>query len=123
MPRTWEQARVDEELDRLEITNVAVAQRATLAEKPVSPSKMLVGALSMLLAVAGTMALVLGSEKLDSRLHGEEHVEQVLRLPVLAAIPEGRAYARPGIAIPRDVTDLNGTASLSSLLASQAGHK
>jgi uncharacterized protein involved in exopolysaccharide biosynthesis len=91
-----EQARIDEELDRQQITNVAVAQKATLAEKPVSPSKMLVGALSLLLATAGTAALVLACEKLDSRVHTEDQIESVLRLPVLASVPEGRAYATAG---------------------------
>jgi uncharacterized protein involved in exopolysaccharide biosynthesis len=91
-----EEARVDEELDRLNITNVVVAQQATLAEKPVSPSKMLVGALSLLLAIAGTAALVLACEKFDSRVHSEDQIESVLRLPVLAAVPEGRIYATAG---------------------------
>jgi uncharacterized protein involved in exopolysaccharide biosynthesis len=91
-----EEARVDEKLDQLNITNVAVAQPATLAEKPVSPSKLLVVALSFLLATAGTAALVLACEKLDSRVHSEDQVESVLRLPVLAAVPEGRVYATAG---------------------------
>jgi uncharacterized protein involved in exopolysaccharide biosynthesis len=91
-----EQARIDEELDRQRITNVAVAQAASLAEKPVSPSKMLVGALALLLATAGTAALVLLSEKLDSRVHTEDQVENVIRLPVLASVPEGRIYAAAG---------------------------
>jgi uncharacterized protein involved in exopolysaccharide biosynthesis len=93
-----EKARIDEELDRQKITNVAVAQPATFAEKPVSPSKMLVGALSLLLATAGTAALVLACEKLDSRVHTEDQIENVLRLPVLASVPEGRAYATAGAA-------------------------
>jgi uncharacterized protein involved in exopolysaccharide biosynthesis len=91
-----ELARIDEELDRLRMTNIADAQPATLAEKPVSPSKMLVGALSLLLATAGTAALVLTCEKCDSRVHNEDQVESVLRLPVLAAVPEGRVYATAG---------------------------
>jgi uncharacterized protein involved in exopolysaccharide biosynthesis len=91
-----EHARVDEELSRLHISNVVDAQRATLAEKPVSPSKMLVGVLAMLLATAGTASLVLACEKFDSRIHNEDQVEHVLRLPVLAAVPEGRMYATAG---------------------------
>jgi capsular polysaccharide biosynthesis protein len=91
-----EHARVDEELDRLHITNVVEAQAATLAEKPISPSKMLVLVLAMLLATAGTASLVLACEKFDSRIHSEEQVESVLRLPVLAAVPEGRMYATAG---------------------------
>jgi capsular polysaccharide biosynthesis protein len=62
----------------------------------VSPSKLLVVALSFLLATAGTAALVLACEKLDSRVHSEDQVESVLRLPVLAAVPEGRVYATAG---------------------------
>lgn len=88
-----EHVRVDEELDQKGVTNVAVAQEATLNEKPISPSKLLVCALSLLMATAGTTALVLGSERFDSRLRSEDQAEQVLRLPVLASVPEGRAYA------------------------------
>jgi len=87
-----EEARIDDELNAQRITNVAIAQNATLAEKPVSPSKLMVVALSTLLATAGTLALVLASEKVDTRLRTEEQIEQALRLPVVAAVPEGRAY-------------------------------
>ena len=87
-----EQSRMDQALDNEQITNVNVAQQATLAEKPVSPSKLIVGALSLLLATTGTTALVLGCEKFDSRLRSQNQVEQLLELPVLAAIPEGRVY-------------------------------
>jgi capsular polysaccharide biosynthesis protein len=41
---------------------------------------------------------VLGSEKFDSRLRSEEQVEHVLRLPVLASVPEGRAYGAVPVA-------------------------
>jgi uncharacterized protein involved in exopolysaccharide biosynthesis len=87
-----EQARMDEALDKQRITNVAIAQQATLAEKPISPSKVVVGAFSLLLALTGATALVLGFEKFDSRLRTEEQVEQLLDLPVLAAVPESRIY-------------------------------
>ena len=88
-----EQARVDEELNRHDIINIAVAQDATYVEKPVSPSKLLVAAMSLALLTAGTTVLVLGSEKLGSRVTAEDQIEEVLRLPVLATVPEGRAYA------------------------------
>jgi capsular polysaccharide biosynthesis protein len=45
-----------------------------------------------MLATAGTMGLVLVSEKFDSRIRTEEQVEQTLQIPVLAAVPEGRLY-------------------------------
>jgi uncharacterized protein involved in exopolysaccharide biosynthesis len=87
-----EQARMDEELGKQQISNIAVAQEATLAEKPISPSKLIVGAFSLLLATTGTLALVLGCEKFDSRLRTEEQVEQTLELPVFSTIPEGRIF-------------------------------
>jgi uncharacterized protein involved in exopolysaccharide biosynthesis len=87
-----EQARMDQELDAQRITNISVAQEPTLAEKPVSPNKLIVAALSLMLATAGTMGLVLVSEKLDSRIRTEEQVEHTLQIPVLAAVPEGRLY-------------------------------
>jgi uncharacterized protein involved in exopolysaccharide biosynthesis len=87
-----EQARIDEELDRQSISNINVAQAATLAEKPISPSKVLVGALSLVLMTSGAMALVLGCEKFDSRLRTREQVEQALELPVFATVPEGRMF-------------------------------
>ena len=93
-----EEARIDDELNNQRIINIVVAQEPTFGEKPISPSKMLVGALSLVLATAGTMALVLGSEKFDSRLRSEEQVEQVLRLPVLAAVPESRAFGAVPVA-------------------------
>jgi uncharacterized protein involved in exopolysaccharide biosynthesis len=87
-----EEARINEALDRERIMNATVAQTATLAEKPISPSKMLIGALSLALATAGTTLVVLASEKLDSRVHTEDQVEDILRLPVVASVPEGRVY-------------------------------
>lgn len=59
-----EQARMDEALDAQAISNVNQAQAPTLSEKPVSPSKLMVGALSLMFAATGTTALVLGCEKL-----------------------------------------------------------
>jgi capsular polysaccharide biosynthesis protein len=83
---------MDQELDAQRITNISVAQQPTLAEKPVSPNKLIVAALSLMLATAGTMGLVLVSEKFDSRIRTEEQVEQTLQIPVLATVPEGRLY-------------------------------
>jgi uncharacterized protein involved in exopolysaccharide biosynthesis len=88
-----EQARVDEELNRHQITNVAVAQDATLVQKPVSPSKLLVVAMALAMATVGTGLLVLGCEKMGSRVHSASQLEDILRLPVLATVPEGRPFA------------------------------
>jgi capsular polysaccharide biosynthesis protein len=85
--------RVDEELNRHQITNVAVAQEASLVRKPVSPSKLLVVAMALALATVGTGVIVLGFEKMGSRVHSASQLENILRLPVLATVPEGRPFA------------------------------
>jgi uncharacterized protein involved in exopolysaccharide biosynthesis len=61
--RTMEEARIDKELQNERISNISVAQPATLAEKPVSPSRALTAAATLVLAVSGTVALVLHSER------------------------------------------------------------
>lgn len=61
-----EETRMDKELEADRISNVADVQVATLAEKPVRPSKALVGLATMVLAGGGTGALVLASEQLSS---------------------------------------------------------
>jgi uncharacterized protein involved in exopolysaccharide biosynthesis len=60
--RTMEEARIDKELQNEGVSNISVVQPATLAEKPVSPSRRLTFAGTILLAVAGTFGLVLLNE-------------------------------------------------------------
>jgi uncharacterized protein involved in exopolysaccharide biosynthesis len=61
-----EEARIDKELENDRISNVSIVQPATLAEKPVKPSKVLIALSTMLMAVAGTGGLVLVSEQLHT---------------------------------------------------------
>jgi uncharacterized protein involved in exopolysaccharide biosynthesis len=89
-----EQARIDQRLASAAISNVSVAQPATLSEKPVSPSKLLVGLATIVLAVGGSASLILGSERLNDRLRNDEEIERALDLPVFAAIPRGSAPSR-----------------------------
>lgn len=70
-----EQTRMDEALDAQSISNVNQAQAPTLSEKPVSPSKLMVGALSLMFAATGTTALVLGCEKLRTDKLQSQHAE------------------------------------------------
>ena len=94
-----EQARMDEELDKQKINNVNEAQPATLAEKPVSPSKVIIGVLSLALATAGATLLVLACESFDSHLRNEDQIELLLEIPVIAAVPEGRHYGSLPVAV------------------------
>ncbi len=89
-----EKARIDEELDDNAISNAIEAQEATLSEKPVSPSKLLIGALATMLSFASVFSLVLIRENLSSPIYKEEHLEESLQLPVFGVLPEHRQAMR-----------------------------
>ncbi|MEQ8846247.1 GumC family protein [Botrimarina sp.] len=89
-----EQARIDEQLQAKSISSVNVAQSPTLAEKPVSPSKAIVGLGAIALAVGLTVATVLGLEQLNDRVRSEDALEQASGVPLLASIPESKSYKR-----------------------------
>jgi uncharacterized protein involved in exopolysaccharide biosynthesis len=63
--RKLEEARIDNALENENISNVSIVQSATLAEKPISPSKPLVVIATFMLAIAGTVGLVLAEERFD----------------------------------------------------------
>jgi uncharacterized protein involved in exopolysaccharide biosynthesis len=71
--RNMEEARIDKALANEGISNVSIVQAAVLAEKPISPSKPLVVAATLLLALAGTVALVLANERFGNRKRGENN--------------------------------------------------
>jgi len=83
-----EEARINDELDKQQISNAIKAQDATLAEKPISPSKLLISVFTALLSVASVVSLVLVSEKINSSIYKEEQLEESLRLPVFGVLPE-----------------------------------
>lgn len=89
-----EEARIDRELDVERISNVIVAQQATLWQKPVSPSKALVIILTLAGALASVASLVFVSEMLDKRIYTEQQLEKTLQLPVFGVVPDKRKYAR-----------------------------
>ena len=60
--RTMEEARIDAELQKQNINNLSQAQEATLAEKPINPSKTLTAAGSICLAIGRAFAFVLLGE-------------------------------------------------------------
>jgi uncharacterized protein involved in exopolysaccharide biosynthesis len=61
--RNVEEARMDKALENERISNISILQPAVLAEKPISPSKPLVMAATLMLAIAATFVLVAGSER------------------------------------------------------------
>ena len=70
--RNMEEARIGKALASEGISNVSIVQPAVLAEKPVSPSKPLVVVATLLLALAGTIALVLANERFGNSVTREQ---------------------------------------------------
>lgn len=89
-----EQARIDEELENQKISSISLAQEPTRTEKPVSPSKVLVGLASIVLAMAGTAATILGLEQVNDKPRSEPSIEKAAGIPVLASIPESSIHGR-----------------------------
>lgn len=90
-----EQARIDEALQENRVSSICVAQEPTYTEKPVSPSKLLVGLGSLIMAFGMTAGAVLGLEQLDDRVRGESGVAAAVGAPVLATIPNSSVHGRP----------------------------
>lgn len=90
----YEQARVDGELEKQRISSVSLLQPATLAEKPVSPSKLLVLLGAVALALGGTFSWVLACEQFNDRVRSREDVERWLSVPVLSEIPKSPIHGR-----------------------------
>lgn len=82
-----EQARIDSALQRQHITNVNIAQNATLSHRPVSPQGIVLLALGAVVAVGGSFGIVLGSERVNRRLRSAEEIEADLSIPVLMTLP------------------------------------
>lgn len=89
-----EQARIGEALERDQVSSISLAQEATFTEKPVSPSKLLVGLGSIMLAFAGTAATLLGFEQLNNKLRDEAAIEEATGVPVLTTVPDNSTQGR-----------------------------
>lgn len=82
-----EEARVIEELQSEEISNVSIYQPANFVERPASPSKPLVAILFPLLGLMFGCGLALVRETGRKTLRTPAHVESKLGLPTLATLP------------------------------------
>jgi tyrosine-protein kinase Etk/Wzc len=85
--RKLEEARVNDALGQERITNVKVAQPATLVYKPVAPNKLLVAAGALLVALVASIGSAFAAEKMDQSLQTTDQVEKELGLPVLTSLP------------------------------------
>jgi len=82
-----EQAKIDEALDSQRISNISVAQPATLELKPVRPRRLTLLALGLVVGLGGGLGIALTAEYFDRSFRVPEDVEQQLDVPVLVAIP------------------------------------
>ncbi|MEM9185977.1 MAG: Wzz/FepE/Etk N-terminal domain-containing protein [Planctomycetota bacterium] len=89
-----EQARIDAALEEQKISSVSLAQAATLSEKPVSPSKAIVGLGAMVLAFGGVVTWVAASEHLNDRVRSADDTQKQTGLPVFAEIPKSTLHGR-----------------------------
>ena len=82
-----EQARIDQQLETEQISNVNILEPATYVAKAATPNRLLVGGLGLILAVSGSILICLLADYSDHSLKTPDDVEKSLDLPVLMSIP------------------------------------
>lgn len=85
-----EQARIDEALQRDNLSSINVIQPPTFNDDPVDFSNTLVAVVGLLGSFLGAIGIAFGSRYLRNDLATSEDVERELGLPVLGAIPASR---------------------------------
>lgn len=92
-----EEARIADELDKQKITNVSIAEAATVAELPSSPNRPLNLLLGICLAAFLSLSTVFSAEMLSDAVHTPRQLEALTGVHVLATVPENgrRVLIRP----------------------------
>src|SRR5712692_3669575 len=83
-----EEARIADELDRQKITNVSIAEAATVAQIPSSPNRGLNLVLGVFLAAFLSLGSVFSAEMLSDAIHTPRQLEALTGAQVLATVPE-----------------------------------
>jgi len=83
-----EESRISDAMDDKKISNVSLIEPALPPLKPVSPKVILNILIGIFLGGFGGLVFAFFSEYLDDSLEKPEDVEMVLKLPVLASIPD-----------------------------------
>ena len=83
-----EQSRIGSSLNSQLISNINIAQPASLVTEPIGPKRTLILAGGLLLAILGAFPLAFLMEYLDGRLQSAAEVEAIAGIPVLATIPK-----------------------------------
>lgn len=87
-----EDARVDEELNDGAFSNISIAQPATLEEKPISPSKLIVGILGLAAMAFGSLAMIAGALIANNSVNRQSDVAELIDTPVIVSIPNKRQF-------------------------------
>jgi len=82
-----EQAKIDQALELQRISNINIAQSATLDRKPIRPRRTMNIILGVLVGIFGGVAIALSAERLDQSFGCPEEVEKKLGVPTLVSIP------------------------------------
>lgn len=85
-----EQARIDQALEMNKFSNISIVQQPTLSRKPVRPRKVVNLSLGLLIGILGGIGFAFFFERADHTFRKPEDVEQRLKLPLLAAIPNSK---------------------------------
>jgi len=83
-----EEARIADELDRQKITNVSIAEAATVPQLPSSPNRPMNLVLGVLLAGFLSLSSVFSAEMLSDKIHTPGQLEALTGAKVLATVPE-----------------------------------
>ena len=89
-----EEARLNKELELSRISSVVTAQEATLQERPITPSKVMVVLFGSVLLFAGSLFLSFVCVRLDDRLMTPESVRRNTGLEVLCTLPTLKQLAK-----------------------------
>jgi len=83
-----EEARIADELDRQKITNVSIAEAATVAQIPSSPNRPVNLILGIVLAGVLSLGSVFSAEMLSDTVHTPRQLEALTGAVVLATVPQ-----------------------------------
>lgn len=84
----FEEARISNAMDKEKIVNFTMIEPAQAPIRPVNPNRRLILAIAVFFGLFGALLTALTLEYLQDTLERPEEVEEYLKLPVLASIPQ-----------------------------------
>lgn len=89
-----QEANFNKAMEESAISSVNVQSKPQLEQKPIRPSKVLVGLGGLFFAFASVLGSIFLSEKMDDRLRSEKEIAELTELPVLGTLAESIANKR-----------------------------